>query len=583
MKRIALIIVVAQLCRVGCAVDAPLTIGGNKIWSGTNRFNNAANFPGGLSGNPPFSDNPTVAGSFSGNTSKKGASSDSEIYVSSNGNDANDGLSLGMAKATLAGAKAACPASFCCIHISAGGVRLAASVTFTTAVILQCSPRATITYSANNKQIIFNGQGSAVFGCGFVGAGAGNAASPPVVSSKSFFVFSHNSISSFGSTGGLGELSIIGGQNIQVIDNIFNQNGDMDVAVLNATTSQVMFSILIAKNIGSDILVSNSGAGASLAAVNIENNNLSNGEASKGNPCISTTSTDANISDLTVASNVCVLSTATPTVAFDIANVTMLDFYGNIYDASGFNSTIQALKLTNINFATVTGNSFTNSGFGSGVLAERLNSSNIAGNTITGLSATGIGYLLTVATDSGVSASNTFTGNTANLPEGSTGTGFSQVCNATSAVCSNNIFTGNSVFNGSIGIGLTNIKGTTSGNYLGPNYLNTATTGVSVGAGVTNASIAPQKFVAVTAPYNDSGTGTDIQNRSYAGTVTLATGTGTFTIPAGGAFSTTETFACNSNDTTTIANPSKAVPASTTTATVTGTGTDVIAVTCSGH
>ncbi|MGH9864079.1 MAG: hypothetical protein ACRD4H_01560 [Candidatus Acidiferrales bacterium] len=73
------------------------------------------------------------------------------------------------------------------------------------------------------------------------------------------------------------------------------------------------------------------------------------------------------------------------------------------------------------------------------------------------------------------------------------------------------------------------------------------------------------------------------ENRSYFGNVTLAGGTGTFTLPGGDSFTSTATFGCTANDTTTVANGVKAVPATTTTATVTGTGTDVISVTCVGH
>ena len=73
------------------------------------------------------------------------------------------------------------------------------------------------------------------------------------------------------------------------------------------------------------------------------------------------------------------------------------------------------------------------------------------------------------------------------------------------------------------------------------------------------------------------------ENRSYFGSVTLAGGTGTFTIPGGESFTSTATFGCVANDTTTISNGVKAVPASSTTATLTGAGSDVISVICVGH
>ena len=73
------------------------------------------------------------------------------------------------------------------------------------------------------------------------------------------------------------------------------------------------------------------------------------------------------------------------------------------------------------------------------------------------------------------------------------------------------------------------------------------------------------------------------ENRSYFGNVTLSAGAGTLTIPGGESFTSTATFGCVANDTTTISNGVKAVPASSTTATLTGTGSDVISVICVGH
>ena len=66
------------------------------------------------------------------------------------------------------------------------------------------------------------------------------------------------------------------------------------------------------------------------------------------------------------------------------------------------------------------------------------------------------------------------------------------------------------------------------------------------------------------------------------GTVPLVTGTQTVTGFSPG-FTSTSTFNCVTNDTTTITNPSKALPASATSITVTGTGTDVISYICSGN
>jgi hypothetical protein len=404
------------------------------------------------------------------------------------------------------------------VVVPPGTYAISGTTTLSATITLRCENRSTLQYATNSAQLVFNGQGSKVDGCGFVGQGAGTSGLPPVVSSGYFFEFTNNSISLFGPTSGAGTLNINRGQNVLVSGNIFNVNGDFDVLITNATPSQIMYGITVANNIGSDIAVSNTGASASLAAVNIANNQLAAGEASKTNPCVKVSSTGTNVADLVVAGNNCVLSQVGPTVAYSINNTTSGQITGNVYDASGFSGTVDGMLLNSVNNVNVSDNVIWNS-------------------------AAGIGIALT-------------------------GT------NTSPTVRSNNI--DNTVTGISLG-------GTTSGALVGANNIITATTGITVGASSTNASIEPQKFTSVTTTYSDSGSGTDIRNRSYFGTVTLSSGTGTFTIPAGGAFQSTSTFACNTNDTTTIANASKAAPASTTTATVTGTGTDVIAVTCAGH
>lgn len=66
------------------------------------------------------------------------------------------------------------------------------------------------------------------------------------------------------------------------------------------------------------------------------------------------------------------------------------------------------------------------------------------------------------------------------------------------------------------------------------------------------------------------------------GKVTLSGGTATVTGFNPG-FTSTSSYVCFTNDITTIANPSKAVPATATSITVTGTGTDVINYICGGN
>jgi hypothetical protein len=314
-------------------------------------------------------------------------------YVSSVGSDYNDGLTPGSAKLTLGSAAKACLGTTCAIKISRDGITINASVTFPVgkAVTIECDPRASLVWTSNSNQIIFNGQGSGVFGCGMQGTGAGNPGSPPVVSTSNFFIFDHNSMSSFGTTGGNGELDVTNGQNIIITSNIFNQNGDLDVFISNAVNSQIMFSVNIQNNIIGDVSISNSGTSASFAAVNISNNNMAAGEASKTFPCIKLLSTGTNISDAIVTGNNCVLSQTGPPIAYSFTNVSNLAFTGNLYDASGFGGTVDGLFLSGIMFANISGNTIWSSALGTSVLLTGTDGgvhfgTNNIGSAVTGIS-----------------------------------------------------------------------------------------------------------------------------------------------------------------------------------------------------
>jgi hypothetical protein len=286
------------------------------------------------------------------------ATADDTYYVGPDGSDTNDGLSPGTAFATLNKASSACGSfpSTCVVRVSRGGVSLASSVTFSATTLLECDARPLITFSSNSLQIIFNGQGSAVTGCGFQGQGA-EAGVPPIVSTQSYFVFNQNSVSNFGSTGGKGELSITSGDTVQISNNIFGTNGDYDIAVLNVA-SQTMYTILITSNVVGDLLVKNTNG--SLAAVNINSNSFAAGETNKTNPCVSVSSSGVNMADVTITGNVCVVSTANATVGYSITDVSALSMVGNIYDASGISQTSHAVGLNEVNGATVSGNTLAN-------------------------------------------------------------------------------------------------------------------------------------------------------------------------------------------------------------------------------
>jgi len=92
------------------------------------------------------------------------------------------------------------------------------------------------------------------------------------------------------------------------------------------------------------------------------------------------------------------------------------------------------------------------------------------------------------------------------------------------------------------------------------------------------------QFCGTTATCATTGSTTAFPSGAFptiqSGTVALTAGTATVTIPG---YASTSTFNCIANDTTTITNASKAVPASATTITVTGTGTDVISYMCNGN
>jgi hypothetical protein len=85
-----------------------LSVGGDAAVTGSANLNGGGALVGTFSGNPAFSGTPVFSGGLtlpaSGNGQLKPASSDAVRYVSSAGNDSNDGLSWGSAKLTIYGA-----------------------------------------------------------------------------------------------------------------------------------------------------------------------------------------------------------------------------------------------------------------------------------------------------------------------------------------------------------------------------------------------------------------------------------------------------------------------------------------------
>jgi len=85
-----------------------LSVGGNATVTGAANLNGGGALAGTFSGNPAFSGTPVFSGGLTlpaaGNGQLKPASSDALRYVSTAGNDSNDGLSWGSAKLTVYGA-----------------------------------------------------------------------------------------------------------------------------------------------------------------------------------------------------------------------------------------------------------------------------------------------------------------------------------------------------------------------------------------------------------------------------------------------------------------------------------------------
>jgi hypothetical protein len=98
----------------------------------------------------------------SGNVAIKNASADRVQYISTTGNDANDGLSWGTAKATVAGAQAALPSAGGTIYVGGGTYSWTSTVTITTGqqIVFLGSPAINFTLSGSSPAFIIPFQSS---------------------------------------------------------------------------------------------------------------------------------------------------------------------------------------------------------------------------------------------------------------------------------------------------------------------------------------------------------------------------------------------------------------------------------------
>ena len=130
---------------------------------------------------------------------------------------------------------------------------------------------------------------------------------------------------------------------------------------------------------------------------------------------------------------------------------------------------------------------------------------------------------------------------------------------------------------GFAGTASSNVPHTTFTDYLNVTTLTSAGILTNDGSG----NIGTTVFMATCGTTTTCANTAQANPRTEWGTVTLSSGTATVTGMT--AWTSSTSFICNAWDTTTMANPAKAVYASTTSITVTGTGTDVVGYRCTGN
>lgn len=467
-------------------VTQPAALGGNNAFTGNNTFSGTSTFNAAVS----------LLGANSLSSLNNILYMDGSVYPF---NDA--GLTGVITAANLSG--------FTTIIIPSS-LTVSTSHSITGAnVSIQCQNGATLTYTSTGR-IRLQGAGDGIGGsrddgCIFTGPGTGTVgALQPATMEASNQFFVGNTVTTFGATGGSGELEALGGSNLEVAFNTFDNNADLDIFVNNATASTTMQNIRLHDNYAGEIIVHVSAV--SNAQINhvIESNNiLHNGQNSKVEFCLETGNfsgipplSGTLVSDVNLSNNQCYSTSNGTNGGFSIALATNVNETGDLYDAQGFTYTVASIEHVLITKGTVTGITAIEGTGGNGFTCDRCSQMVFNGISVDGFTTAGTGYgfhLVASATYSPISNNNTISNVIVNFPASGTGHGIWVQCNATSAQCSNNVFAANQVKGsgtaGSQCITIENDTGTTDSNQFSDNQLFNCQFAYNIGATSTNTHI----------------------------------------------------------------------------------------------
>jgi hypothetical protein len=420
------------------------------------------------------------------------------------GTDNNtNGLSWASAFASLGGALSgftnSCPTQTtppktCVIHVGAGlGITLSSTFTLNRSyTTIECEPGAVIQTESSGNPIIITANNTRITGCTFIWTQNPN---PDISSSENAIdikspasgiqvvTIDHNIFKNYPGTAsggtGAGTVIFVGDRtnnntsgvfvsNVSVTDNRFLNNTGNHISILdNAQQINVSRNIVytgqgLAMTKDQILNAQTEDAGTTIQGLNIVGNVMFNGIP--GN-CIqvqqiqltsSGTLAGGRISDVTVSSNVCILSSLSLAgnvgTGYSMAGVTGLSSVGNVFDANGQTINVNSnapFEFINVQNSTISGNSAI---LGNQTITTA-GSSPLHIFTMGGASETSMTHpTLFVA---GQLSGNTFTGNSASVAFSSgTTTGIFAICfaggfgatgnGANTQIVSNNIFMGNS-------------------------------------------------------------------------------------------------------------------------------------------
>jgi hypothetical protein len=422
-------------------------------------------------------------------------------FVTAEGNDANDGLSWGTAKATLGGAQSGCPVGGPCAIRLTGQIIQSANLTITRPqTSIECEPGTTITQNAGGSDSIdIKASHGHIRGCAFV---AGTSTdSIVIVNTVADWDVSGNSFSGFPASGG-NTVIFVGNRtnlslgaavsDIRIHDNWFTENSAIHVNIQDYAMriSVTNNTVVTASSTDNNPIINaqTSDSGTVIQDLNVSGNIIFNGITSD---CVQAQRLSGNqLEDVTVTGNHCIIQSGGSGTGYSLAGIKGYTETGNIFDSTAspsagtgnapFESVNNSNGTESGNTAYLGNNSMSGEPFAFTLIADSGTESNVTvvGNAVqlqyTGGGTGGCFYVGTSTTSTVTSVS--IHGNNCYLT-GSTGkaVGVWVQSNSSSASVTNTSIARNNWFGadvtGDAGIAVEKDAGTLTGTYVGPNLI----------------------------------------------------------------------------------------------------------------